>query len=124
MKLFPVALLTFIMSLSTFVSCTSGGSTGPCEYTEEKFRMTIVDVQPTPEDSSIYVVLVDFDGNIPYAEDTHTFEEIRNVKTTRNFVFNNHIEVGNIYRGILHQVVEGTGNCDKEIFEWETGFNN
>ena len=79
------SLLTFTLPLLLW-SCQSQTATGPCEYTEEKFNMIIIDVIQKDDNENEFTVLVDFDGNVSYASETHTLEEIRNVKTDLDFV--------------------------------------
>ncbi|MGB0806119.1 MAG: hypothetical protein ACPGRC_05465 [Salibacteraceae bacterium] len=114
-------IILSLLSLSLH-SCISNSPTGPCEYNEERFRMTIIDIIPDVKDSNHTTVLVDFDGNIRYAEKSYSLEEIRDVKTTSVFVEKNNLKTGNIYRGTLHKKVEGTGNCEDEIIQWENSF--
>lgn len=117
------SLFLFLLLISLF-SCESNTNTGPCEYTQEKFNMIIIDILADEENPSKQIVLVDFDGNVHYADKTHSLEEIRNVKTTTAFVEKNNLKVGNIYKGVLHQKVENSGNCENEIVQWENSFKN
>jgi hypothetical protein len=110
-------ILIFI-TLSTFYSCSTSSPSGPCEYVEEKFNMRVLDVIEDPNDTNLYIVPVDFDGNISYASGTHTFSEVRNVVTDYDFIVRNEIRPGSIYTGTAHIKVEGTGNCEKEIIDW------
>ncbi|UTW66108.1 hypothetical protein KFE94_15855 [bacterium SCSIO 12643] len=119
MTKFSIASLFVFLSLRMLVSCGNNTNSGPCDYTQEKFNMRIIDVSEDPHDKNMYIVLVDFDGNIEYAEGTHTFAEIRDVKTDVDFVVRNHIEEGNIYTGTVHKKVEGTGNCEDQIIDWD-----
>lgn len=118
-KSFVFLSSVLLLSLGTIISCDSESSSGPCDYTEEKFNMHILDISKDKNDENLYIVLVDFDGNISYAEGTHTLSEIRNVKTDVDFVINNHIKTGNIYSGTVHLKVPGTGDCENEIIDWD-----
>jgi hypothetical protein len=114
-----ISIPFIIISLGMITSCESGKTIKPCDYTEEKFNMTILDVQEDPEHEYMYTVLVDFDGNISYADKTHNLTEIRNVKTDYDFITNNHITVGRVYTGTVHIKVEGSGDCENEIVDWD-----
>ena len=112
---------SFFLLFSTLlltVSCDTSSSSGPCDYTEEKFSMYIVDVVEDPDNENMYIVTVDFDGNISYANSPHTLDEVRNVVTDYDFIINNNIKAGSIYKGTVHIKIEGTGNCEKEIIDW------
>jgi hypothetical protein len=112
------SIITIVALCSIIVSCATNSNTGPCDYTAEKFNMHVLDVSPDPKDENLYIILVDFDGNISYAEGSHTMSEVRNVKTDLDFVVDNNIRVGSIYTGTVHKKVEGTGNCEEEIIDW------
>ncbi|MFT6322916.1 MAG: hypothetical protein ACJAWO_000462 [Halieaceae bacterium] len=84
--------------------------------------MIIIDVIPKEENENDFTVWVDFDGNVKYASETQKLEDIRNVKTDLDFIVKNHIKAGSIYQGICHKKVEGSGDCEEEIWEWENGF--
>ena len=112
------SVFTVVSFISVLASCSTNSSTGPCDYTSEKFNMHVLDVSPDPADDNLYIILVDFDGNISYAEGSHTMGEVRNVKTDLDFVVNNNIRVGSIYTGTVHQKIKGTGNCEEEIIDW------
>jgi hypothetical protein len=81
--------------------------------------MIVIDVLDDPDRENHHIVLVDFDGNIRFAEDTQNLEDVRDVNTTVDFVINNHIKTGNIYRGVYHKKIEGSGDCLEEIIDWE-----
>lgn len=112
-------VLLFILVVGGLQACSESESNGPCEYTKEKFNMKILDVLDDPDDENMFIILVDLDGNISFAEGSHTLSEVRNVVTNYNFVVNNHITIGNIYTGTVHQMVSGSGNCEKEIIDWD-----
>jgi hypothetical protein len=114
-----VSIAVLLLSLSTFISCNTESNSGPCDYTQEKFNMRIIDVSQDKNDESMYIVSVDFDGNISYAEGSHTLSEIRNVKTDLDFIVRNHIENGITYSGTVHTKTSGTGNCEDEIIDWD-----
>lgn len=122
MSLNRIFSLACLACLVTFYSCQSNSEQGPCEYHEEIFNFTIVDVSPDPEKENHMIVLVDFDGNISYAEKVQNLEDTRNVNTTINWVEKNHITIGNQYNGTLHKKVEGSGDCDEEIIDWNQSF--
>ena len=111
---FSVLVSTMLLT----VSCGSNTNSGPCDYTEEKFNMYIVDVAEDPAQENMYIITVDFDGNISYANSSHTLSEVRDVVTDYDFVINNHIKAGTIYKGTVHLKVEGTGDCEDEIIDW------
>lgn len=113
---------TVLSTLVSIFSCQSPSSNGPCNYTEEKFNMTIVDVIQDTNNENHYTVLVDFDGNIKYANKTQNLEEVRGVHTDFDFIINNHIKAGNIYKGVCHLKVKDSGNCEDEFFEWDNSF--
>lgn len=115
--LFSIPLI--IISLGIITSCESNKTVKPCDYTQEKFNMTIIDVQENPEQEHMYIVLVDFDGNISYADKTYTLEEVRDVKTDFDFITTNHITVGRMYTGTVHVKKEGSGDCEDEIVDWD-----
>mgnify|MGYP000004305005 CR=1 FL=1 len=108
--------------LLTFNSCQSNSEEGPCEYNEEKFNMTILDILPDPENENHMIVLVDFDGTISYANKVQNLEDIRDVKTSKNWVEKNYITIGNTYDGIIHKKIEGSGDCEEEIIDWNQSF--
>ncbi len=111
-------VITFL-GLGIFISCGNHSNSGPCDYTQEKFNMRVIDISEDPNDENMYIVLVDFDGNIEYADGSHTFAEIRDVKTDIDFVIRNSIKEGNIYTGTVHKKVEGTGDCEDQIIDWD-----
>jgi len=106
-----------IILLHSLTACNTG-QTGPCDYSEEKFNMTIVDVLEDPSQENLYIIYVDFDGNIEWANETHTLSEIRNVTTDFDFITNNHIEPGRVYTGTFYKIIEGSGNCEDSIVDW------
>ena len=112
------SVFTVVTFVSIFASCSTNSNTGPCDYTAEKFNMHVLDVSPDPQDENLYIILVDFDGNISYAEGSHTMSEVRNVKTDFDFVVDNNIKVGSIYTGTVHKKVENSGDCEEEIIDW------
>ena len=112
------SVLFFVVSFS-IIGCNDSSNQGPCDYTEHKFNMTIIDVREDSVNTELFVVLVDFDGDIDWAENTHTLTEVRNIKTTYDFVVNNNIKSGNIYSGTIHKLVPGSGNCDEKIIDWD-----
>lgn len=112
-------IVLFIGSMLAVSSCTDNTQSGPCDYTEEKFNMRIIDVSEDPENNDMYVVLVDFDGNISYAEGQHTLAEVREVTTNFDFVINNNIKVGNIYTGTVHKRVGESTHCEDQIIDWD-----
>ena len=117
-KLISFKAIIFIF-LSSLVSCNEAPDQGPCDYTEEEFNMRVIDVSENPEEENMYIVLVDFDGNIDYAEGQHTFAEVRNVTTDFDFVINNNIKVGNIYTGTVHKRIGESTHCDEQIIDWD-----
>lgn len=119
MTKFSITSMFIFLALGMLVSCGNNTNSGPCDYTQEKFNMRIIDISEDPNDKNLYNVLVDFDGNISYAEGTHTFAEVRDVKTDVNFVERNSIKVGNIYTGTVHKKVEGSGDCEDQIIDWD-----
>jgi len=110
--------LTFSLTIGALNSCNDAKSTGPCDYTKEKFNMRVIDVSEDSENENMYIVLVDFDGNVKWANETHTMSEIRNVTTDYDFIIRNNIRNGAVYTGTVHKKVEGSGNCDEEIVDW------
>ena len=100
------------------ISCGSNTKSGPCDYTDEKFNMYIVDVAEDPNQENMYIITVDFDGAISYANSSHTLSEVRNVVTDYDFVINNHMKPGTIYTGTVHLKKEGSGDCEDEIIDW------
>lgn len=107
-----------LSSLSFLTSCTDGASSGPCDYTEEKFNMRVINVAEDPDHEHMYIVTVDFDGNVKWAEGQHTMAEIRNVTTDVDFIINNNIREGAVYTGTMFKVVPGSGNCEDDIVDW------
>jgi len=118
MKLNIFYSAVIIILLQSLTSCDENQNTGPCEYKEEKFNMTIIDVMEDSTQENMYIVYVDFDGNIEWAKETHTLSEIRNVTTDFDFVTTNHIEPGRVYNGTLFKKIEGSGDCDDRIVDW------
>lgn len=114
--------LLLILSVYFLSSCQSNNNSGPCDYSEEKFEMLIVDILEDEEDDDHLIVLVDFSGNTPYSNDTWKLEDVRNVKTTMKFVQNNHITPGYIYSGTIYNKIEGSGDCEDEFIDWDQSF--
>tara|TARA_R110002050_G_scaffold80768_1_gene172724 strand:- start:33336 stop:33596 length:261 start_codon:yes stop_codon:yes gene_type:complete len=80
--------------------------------------MRIIDVKQDPDDESNFIVAVDFDGNVSYADQSLTLDEVRDVQTNMDFIINNNIKVGNVYSGTAHIKVKGSGDCVEEIIDW------
>lgn len=119
MKSILIPSILFAIVCTSLIGCNGTPNQGPCDYTEHKFNMTIIDVLEDSVDTDLFVVLVDFDGNIDWAENTHTLTEVRNIKTSYDFVVNNNIRPGSIYSGTIHKLVPGSGNCDERIIDWD-----
>ncbi len=118
----PANFLLLIFCIYFLSSCESNSQTGPCDYSEEKFEMLIVDILEDMEDEEHLIVLVDFSGNTPYSSETWKLEEVRNVKTTMKFVQKNHVKPGNIYSGTIYNKIKGSGNCEEEFIDWDQSF--
>lgn len=112
--------IILISTLQVFNSCSDSinSGSGPCDYTEEKFNMFVVDVLEDTTQENMFIVLVDFDGNIEWANESPTLSEVRNVTTDFDFIINNHIKPGSIYTGTIHKKVPGSGDCEDEIIDW------
>ena len=122
MKFLSNKPLLFIALSILFASCQNNSQSGPCDYSEEKFNMTVIDVLEDSEQENHFIVLVDFDGNIRFSAETQNLEDIRDVKTNLDFIVKNNIKTGNIYRGVVHQKLEGSGDCEEEIIDWDHNF--
>ena len=114
-----IAITISILQLSASCSNSSNSGSGPCDYTEEKFNMFVVDVVEDSTQENMLIVLVDFDGNIEWANESPTLSEVRNVTTDFDFIVNNHIKPGSIYTGTIHKKVPGSGDCEEEIIDWD-----
>ncbi len=111
--------ILIILAISSLYSCADPSSSGPCEYSEEKFKMHVVEVQPDTTQENMFIVWVDFDGNIEWANSPQKFSEVRNVATDLEFLDKNHIQPGMIYSGTFYKIVAGSGNCDEFIVDWD-----
>lgn len=111
----------FFIALQTLSGCTNSpnSNSGPCDYSEEKFNMFIIDVIEDSTSENMYIVLVDFDGNVSLAEETTTLSEARNVTTDYDFIVNNNIKANTTYTGTVHIKVPGSGDCEDEIIDWD-----
>lgn len=114
----------FIFTISMMLSsCAEPTTSGPCDYTEERFKMHIMDVRPNPENEDLMVVDVDFDGNIDWVNASMTLNEVLNFPTDTNFIKHYKIKPGNIYTGSFHQKVENSGNCTDYYIGWDQKLN-
>jgi hypothetical protein len=119
MRIKQLGFVIALVSITTLFSCSDTSNSGPCDYTQEKFNMRIIDVLEDPENENMFIVQVDFDGNVSYADQSLTLGEVRNVETNLDFVVRNNIKPGNIYSGTAHIKVEGTGECEDQIIDWD-----
>ena len=118
----PANFLRIIFCVYFLSSCQSNNNTGPCDYSEEKFEMLIVDILEDKEDDNHLIVLVDFSGDTPYSQETWNLEDIRNVKTTLKFVQQNNVKPGSIYSGTIYNKIENSGSCEEEFIDWDQSF--
>lgn len=112
-------ILGFLSFLFTNCGMNNNSSNELCDYHAEQFNMNIISVASLPDDSTMFEVIVDFDGNVPYAESTHNLMEVRDVHTDLDFIIRNNVRVGQIYKGTLYSLKNDASDCDKEIFDWD-----
>lgn len=112
------SVLYFLVAFGAFYSCTDAKNTGPCDYDEQKFNMTIVEVAEDTMKENMYIVYVSFDGNIEWANGLQILSEVRNVTTDFDFIVDNGIAEGNIYSGTYYKKISGSNNCEDPIVDW------
>ena len=116
--------LYFLVAISTFISCTDTKSSGPCDYDEQKFNMTVIEVTEDSTQENMYVVYVDFDGNIEWANELQILSEVRDVTTDFDFIVGNGIAAGNIYTGTFYKKISGSNECEDTIVDWNQKLRN
>ena len=107
-----------MLAISALFSCIGSKNSGPCDYDEQKFNMTVIEVNEDSTQENMYVVYVSFDGNIEWANGLQILSEVRNVTTDFDFIVGNGIAAGNIYTGTFFKKISGSEECENIVVDW------